>query len=146
MTLQIFGSTALGVTAFLCLFTSGATIKCYECDSNDQLHCSERWDMGLIGDVEPQNCSYLHEARYCIKATGMYKGRIGTFRFCSARDWGHYCDYTSRPGDEREYRACMYTCYTDGCNSAPYSAVASTFLLMLSVLLSLALVKGCDWH
>ena len=42
--------------------------------------------------------TYL-QAQYCIKMTGIFEGKLGTKRFCSSRDWGHYCEYIKRPGD-----------------------------------------------
>ncbi|XP_075737183.1 glycosylphosphatidylinositol anchored membrane protein boudin isoform X2 [Rhipicephalus microplus] len=87
-------------------------VYCHQCDSNQHLHCSELWDHN--NSPEPTSCDNLYEANYCIKATG----RIGTFRFCSSRDRGHYCDYVKRPGDDREYRACIYTCSGNGCNAS----------------------------
>uniref|UniRef100_V5GNT0 Putative conserved secreted protein n=1 Tax=Ixodes ricinus TaxID=34613 RepID=V5GNT0_IXORI len=119
-----------------CLLTSAEAIQCHQCDSNNHLHCSEQWD--YLSSHEPQSCDYLYEAAYCIKATGMYEGRIGTFRFCSSRDRGNYCDYVQRPGDEREYRACIHTCRTDGCNSSPRASKLDLRLPTSSPLLSLA--------
>jgi len=34
------------------------------------------------------------------------------------RDWGDYCEYIERPGDIQEYRSCVLTCSTHGCNPA----------------------------
>ncbi|XP_070385592.1 UPAR/Ly6 domain-containing protein bou isoform X1 [Dermacentor albipictus] len=98
-------TVAAVISSFL---ASVEAIYCHQCDSNQHLHCSELWDHS--SSPEPTSCDNLYEANYCIKATGMYGGRIGTFRFCSSRDRGHYCDYVKRPGDDREYRACIYTC------------------------------------
>ncbi|XP_064457524.1 UPAR/Ly6 domain-containing protein bou-like [Ornithodoros turicata] len=135
MTWQNFGNNTvtLGVIALLCLFTSGAAIVCYECDSNDQPYCSESWDHDVVPhNVEPRNCNYLPGARYCVKATG----HNGTSRFCSARDLGHSCNYTTGPGDERAYKTCFYTCYDAACNGTPYGVMVSTSPLILSVILS----------
>ncbi|CAG2120265.1 unnamed protein product, partial [Medioppia subpectinata] len=40
-----------------------------------------------------------------ILAESVVTGQIGTKRFCSSRDYGDYCDYVRRPGDERDYRS-----------------------------------------
>lgn len=58
-------------------------------------------------------------------------GQLGTKRFCSARDWGNYCEWVRRPGDEREYRACVFTCWGDGCNSAPTQAHSPVIQLLV---------------
>ena len=50
------------------------------------------------------NNIYL-QAQYCIKMTGIFEGKLGTKRFCSSRDWGHYCEYIKRPGD---IQVCYY--------------------------------------
>lgn len=67
-------------------------------------------------------------------------GQLGTKRFCSARDWGNYCEWVRRPGDEREYRACVFTCWGDGCNSAPTHTPTPMVLLLL--LPAVALLPG----
>ncbi|XP_023242166.1 uncharacterized protein LOC111640387 [Centruroides sculpturatus] len=107
-------------------------IKCYRCESKTHLHCSERFDHENA-NLQPESCSDVFEAQYCIKATGMFEGEIGTKRFCSSRDHGDYCEYVQRPGDEREYRSCIYTCSTDGCNSA--ISWRLSLLLMLSAII-----------
>uniref|UniRef100_A0A4Q8K274 U20-Liphistoxin-Lsp1a_1 n=1 Tax=Liphistius sp. SGP-2016 TaxID=1905180 RepID=A0A4Q8K274_9ARAC len=94
---------------------TGAAIQCYQCKSNENLDCSEIFDQ-LDSNTYPKSCDNIFEARYCVKATGMYEGEIGTKRFCSSRDHGNYCEYIRRPGDDREYRSCVYTCSRDGCN------------------------------
>jgi hypothetical protein len=45
-------------------------------------------------------------------------GGLGTKRFCSSLDLGNYCNYIKQPGDQLEYRSCVFTCSTDGCNLA----------------------------
>lgn len=120
-------------TVMSSFLASVEAIYCHQCDSNQHLHCSELWDHS--NSLEPTSCDNLYEANYCIKATGMYGGRIGTFRFCSSRDRGHYCDYVKRPGDDREYRACIYTCSGDGCNASaglrPWAGGVALLLFMV---------------
>merc|ERR1739844_288214 len=84
------------------------SIDCYSCDSSSDFSCSEFWDPSL--DVNKQyysDCSEVYDAKYCVKMTGVFDGKLGTKRFCSSRDWGDYCEYIQRPGDPREYRSCI---------------------------------------
>lgn len=39
-------------------------------------------------------------------------------RYCASHDLGNYCEYVQQPGDVREYRTCVYTCDSDGCNGS----------------------------
>ena len=111
-------------------------INCYSCESSQDFSCSEFWDPSL--DVNHQylsDCRDVYDAKYCVKMTGIYDGKLGTKRFCSSRDWGNYCEYIQRPGDPREYRSCILTCTTDECNGAEtmnlLSIKLSGFLLIL---------------
>ena len=45
-------------------------------------------------------------------------GGLGVTRYCSSHNLGNYCNYVQRPGDVLEYRTCVYTCDSDGCNSS----------------------------
>ena len=85
---------------WLSLFvTTGWAISCYECDSSNNFSCTEFWDPTLPVSVQYySNCSHVFEARYCIKMTGVFDGKLGTKRFCSSKDWGNYCEYIERPG------------------------------------------------
>jgi len=47
-----------------------------------------------------------------------FLGSLGSRRFCSERYLDNYCTYVQRPGDQREYRSCVYTCTGDGCNAS----------------------------
>ncbi|OWR42322.1 hypothetical protein KGM_201039 [Danaus plexippus plexippus] len=64
------------------------------------------------GILEYSSCEHVYNAQYCIKRTG----GIITKRYCSSLDLGNYCNYVKQPGDKMEYRTCIYTCNTDGCN------------------------------
>ncbi|XP_022711270.1 uncharacterized protein LOC111273678 isoform X1 [Varroa jacobsoni] len=126
------------------LFGSATSIKCYVCNSYSNLYCSENWELGeLSEEIKPIECDQTYEAQYCVKTTGMYQGEIGTQRFCSAKHLGNYCDWNSRPGDlgergqKREYRACVYTCGVDGCNSdlsLKSTLIAITTTVVLTIL------------
>lgn len=61
----------------------------------------------------------------------MFLGGISTKRFCSSLDLGNYCNYVQQPGDKLEYRTCIYTCSTDGCNGS--SKINFSIALMLLV-------------
>ncbi|XP_042897486.1 UPAR/Ly6 domain-containing protein bou [Parasteatoda tepidariorum] len=112
-----------------------SALFCYQCNSNEETYCAEVFNRdGLT--LEPTECDEIYEAKYCIKATGMYEGTIGTRRFCSSRHHGNYCEYVRRPGDEREYRSCVYTCFNDGCNSG-YSFSLSKCVLLSSIIIIL---------
>merc|ERR1711983_683746 len=91
--LLIFGVIAISMVE------SSLGINCYSCDSSSDF-------------------SHVNDAKYCVKMTGIFDGKLGTKRFCSSRDRGDYCEYIQRPGDPREYRSCVFTCSTHGCNSA----------------------------
>ncbi|VDN30470.1 unnamed protein product [Dibothriocephalus latus] len=60
----------------------------------------------------------VSNARFCVKTTALYGAIMGTTRWCSAMDMGNQCQYTSFPDHDRIYRACIFTCDTDACNSA----------------------------
>lgn len=47
-----------------------------------------------------------------------FVGGLGVKRYCSSHDLGNYCNYVKQPGDTMEYRTCVYTCDTDGCNGS----------------------------
>ena len=63
------------------------------------------------------NCSHVFEARYCVKMTGVYDGKLGTKRFCSSKDWGNYCEYIERPGGEFEFITAYYFCVSHSTRS-----------------------------
>jgi len=90
-------------------------LSCYQCDSADDLRCSEEL---ISQDLRSLPCDSLSEARFCVKMTGIFEGNLGSKRFCSERFLDNYCTYVQRPGDQREYRSCVYTCTGDGCNGS----------------------------
>jgi len=106
---------------------SANAISCYECDSSNNFSCTEFWDPTLpVTSQYYSNCSHVFEARYCVKMTGVFDGKLGTKRFCSSKDWGNYCEYIERPGDIQEYRSCVFSCGISGCNGATGSVDLST--------------------
>lgn len=62
-------------------------------------------------------------------------GGIGAKRYCSSKHLGNYCDFVQNVGDQREYRSCIFTCSSDGCNgSSALKGFSITALLVLSIL------------
>jgi hypothetical protein len=66
--------------------------------------------------------------------TGIFNGKLGTKRFCSSRDWGNYCEYIERPGDIQEYRSCIFTCWTNGCNHADVAGGTPGLVILFAAL------------
>lgn len=127
------------LTAFF--LPSTQAIQCFECDSSKNFSCTEYWDpsLSVVQDLV-SDCSHVFEAEYCIKMTGIFEGKLGTKRFCSSRDWGHYCEYIKRPGDIQEYRSCIYSCTTSYCNSSPDIHSKISLLLLPAIALVLRLL------
>ncbi|KAL8620864.1 hypothetical protein ACOMHN_047035 [Nucella lapillus] len=106
---------------------------CYQCNSTLDNNCQEKWDDSLsTNEYKYKQCN-LWDAKFCIKVTGLWGGVVGTHRFCSSRDMGDQCQDIWFPDHDRMYRACVYTCSGEGCNSATLPSPASA--LLLSVLL-----------
>ncbi|XP_013164525.1 PREDICTED: uncharacterized protein LOC106115632 [Papilio xuthus] len=107
----------------------GLAIECFQCNSSNTLECGD----GLInldgGYLKPTPCHHVYNAQYCIKQSG----GISTKRFCSSLDLGNYCNYVAQPGDKLEYRTCIYTCSSDGCNSAAALKISMTLLIFLFI-------------
>ncbi len=122
----------------ICHIRANYGIACFDCDSSKDFTCSEFWDPAL--DVNRQyysDCGNVYNSQYCIKMTSIFDGKLGTKRFCSSKDWGDYCEYIKRPGDDREYRSCVFSCTSNGCNYAPrqiQAASISTLLLTAAIL------------
>lgn len=115
--------------SLLLLIKNAAAINCFQCKSTEERTCGEELPQHHV--LFADSCDQIQEAEYCIKMTGLVEGQLGTKRFCSARDWGNYCEWVRRPGDEREYRACVFTCWGDGCNSAPTQAHSPVIQLLV---------------
>ena len=49
-------------------------IKCFQCDSNIDLECSEYFDPDMTS-LQSKSCDNVFEARFCIKTTGMFGGK-----------------------------------------------------------------------
>ena len=116
-----------------------AALSCYECDSSSNFTCTERWDPSepTVQKYLNFDCSHVHNAKYCVKMTGIYDGKLGTKRFCSSRDWGNYCEYIKRPGDTQEYRSCIFSCTRSGCNTASETIRISYLTLYFMALIGI---------
>ncbi|XP_060662157.1 uncharacterized protein LOC132795463 [Drosophila nasuta] len=124
-------STSLLLAALLlcCCISLATAIDCYVCDASDTknpFQCGEYFDRFDQPDIQPQNCSNVHGATFCVKHVGRFEGGIGAKRFCSSKDLGNYCDYVRNKGDRMDYRSCIYTCDTDGCNAATTTTTTTT--------------------
>lgn len=54
-----------------------ADINCFVCDATDEkslFQCGEWFDRYDDPQIQPQNCSSVHGARYCIKHIGRFEG------------------------------------------------------------------------
>lgn len=129
-------------SAIVCaILSTTVAINCYVCDASDTnspFQCGEYFERFDEPDIQPQNCSNVHEAKFCIKHVGRFEGGIGAKRFCSSKDLGNYCDYVRNKGDRMDYRSCIYTCSSDGCNSAT-SVYQTPILFIASVVTVLAM-------
>lgn len=76
---------------------------------------------------------------FCVCAL-LYQGGIGAKRFCSSKDLGNYCNYVENKGDRMEYRSCIFTCDTDGCNHST-SITINRILFGTTIAIVLALLK-----
>ncbi|XP_049870266.1 U-scoloptoxin(05)-Sm1a isoform X2 [Pectinophora gossypiella] len=110
-------------------------IECFQCNSSDTMECGDELMKLDGGVIKPTPCEHVYNAQYCIKHTG----GISTKRYCSSLDLGNYCNYVQQPGDKLEYRTCIYTCSTDGCNSASSLSISAIILLSGLFLLKFAL-------
>ncbi|XP_034256050.1 U-scoloptoxin(05)-Sm1a-like isoform X1 [Thrips palmi] len=112
-------------------FWSSDGIKCYQCSSHNNLDCA---DNAIHEEsIEPLDCSHIYNAKYCLKTVGVNQGVYGTSRQCSSVDLGNYCDYIKNQGDVMDYRSCVYTCSSDGCNAANGLTNPNAAVMLISV-------------
>lgn len=129
-------------TLLTVLFKTVNGINCYQCVStshDDPFQCNEY--LGSDVDLVPNPCDAVFAAQYCIKHTGRFEGGLGTKRFCSSLDLGNYCNYIKQPGDKLEYRSCVFTCSTDGCNLAGSKRPHHLVILLSVALLTIIAVS-----
>lgn len=114
----------------------GESLNCYQCTSSDDIDCVENfdWDHASEMELKPTPCE-VEAARYCIKTTGVWGGVAGTTRFCSSRDMFNTCQYVGYKDHNRLYRACIYTCNSDGCNGTNSNLKTTGFMLFLMIIM-----------
>ena len=124
-----------------------SALSCYECDSSSNFTCSERWDADepTVHRYLNLDCPHVHQAKYCVKMTGIYDGKLGTKRFCSSKDWGNYCEYIKRPGDTQEYRSCVFSCSRSECNTATETIKISHWTIMYNIILITVVAQFIFW-
>ncbi|XP_015377946.1 PREDICTED: uncharacterized protein LOC107172177 [Diuraphis noxia] len=123
----------LVLIAFNSIIKSAVCISCFQCNStdiNDQFRCTETMEDSY--GLRPQPCTSVYNAAYCVTLIGRHSGGLGVTRYCSAHNLGNYCQYFKLPGDVLEYRTCIYTCDSDGCNG-PSELKLSKYLKSLSI-------------
>jgi hypothetical protein len=109
-------------------------LSCYECDSSKDDYCPETWDRD---DIEPVDCNeHLDYPAFCAKTTGIYGAIVGVRRFCASRHMDNSCLEVNIPQDPRTYYSCIYTCTTDGCNTASglFTFKKSFILIVISLI------------
>ena len=106
-------------------------LKCYQCDSSKDEYCPETWDRY---DIEPAECDHIDYPAFCVKTTGIYGAIVGNRRFCSSRQMDNSCNEVNFAQDPRTYYSCIYTCYSDGCNSALLAKSSKLSLFLASIL------------
>ncbi|KAH8258958.1 hypothetical protein KR044_004344 [Drosophila immigrans] len=137
---SLLSLVSLLLLLLVCVVRNATAIDCYVCDASDTknpFQCGEWFDRFDQPDIQPQNCSNVHGATFCVKHVGRFEGGIGAKRFCSSKDLGNYCDYVRNKGDRMDYRSCIYTCDTDGCNAATTTTTAANSAAAWGVALTL---------
>jgi len=119
------------------IIAGGECISCFNCSSVNDNYCPAEMTHHDEGIVPYVSCAGIYEAQYCVKTTGVNGGSLGTTRYCSSRDVGNYCEYIQRPGDYLEYRSCVYTCSSDGCNEGYTLWASRTFVAAMTSILGL---------
>ncbi|ESP04019.1 hypothetical protein LOTGIDRAFT_185419 [Lottia gigantea] len=115
--MQICRKAFLTCLSLLLLADTVYGIACYQCNSTLESNCQDQFDHS---DLNPQKSTLcqMYNARYCVKVTGLWGGIVGTHRFCSSRDMGDQCQDIGYADHDRMYRACIFTCTSDDCNSS----------------------------
>jgi len=124
------------VLMFLLFAAGGESTSCFNCSSVNDNYCPEFMTSEDESIVPYVSCSPIYGARFCVKTTGVNGGSLGTTRYCSSRDMGNFCEYIRRPGDKLEYRSCIFTCSSHGCNSslALKASLLPLFIILISSL------------
>ena len=80
--------------------------------------------------------SLLYVYCYC-------SGVVGTTRFCSSRDMFNSCQYVTFKNHDRIYRACIFTCGSDGCNGSVLVTASTTLVLCISAVITAFVTMLC---
>jgi len=59
-----------------CVFVVSNALKCYQCSSEDDPECMENFDTGNEERFLTSTECEVNAARYCIKTTGIFGGRL----------------------------------------------------------------------
>ncbi|KAK3583001.1 hypothetical protein CHS0354_005642 [Potamilus streckersoni] len=121
------------------LAVPGMGFACYQCNSTLDTNCQEIFDHENPNNPVISSQCMMYDAKYCIKVTGLWGGIVGTHRFCSARDLGQQCQDMRFPDHDRLYRACVFTCSSDGCNGA--SSIFSTLSIIITVAILISVIR-----
>ncbi|XP_037905311.1 uncharacterized protein LOC119647997 [Hermetia illucens] len=116
------------------------SINCYQCSAAETMECSDVLINMPGSPLEPQPCDHVYDAQYCIKSTAL-NGGIGAKRYCSSKDLGNYCNYVQNKGDRMEYRSCIFTCSTDGCNNTARFLLSKVAFLLIPIGFVLSLLR-----
>ncbi|KAL4240452.1 hypothetical protein ACF0H5_001244 [Mactra antiquata] len=128
------------LTILVMLFERGDALTCFQCNSTLDHNCQEMFNHdNPYLTLKSTECQ-MYNAKFCIKVTGLWGGIVGTHRFCSSRDLGDQCQDMRFPDHSRKYRGCVYTCTSDGCNSAQSVFAKSTTILSAIFFTVIALV------
>lgn len=74
-TYRLMTAILLQVTLFLSQHTvPTAAFKCYVCDSKYDFDCLE--NLPQDGRLQPVECKNITKARYCVKTTNIYAGKL----------------------------------------------------------------------
>lgn len=61
-------------------YNPATSISCYVCnatDSNSPFQCGEWFERYDTPDIQPQDCSNVYGAKYCVKHIGRFEGKWG---------------------------------------------------------------------
>jgi hypothetical protein len=135
--MNISTAILLLVNVFLLYIHSCQALSCYQCDSRNDPDCKEEFDWQHLDQliIRPTECE-VHDAAYCVKTTGVWGGVVGTTRFCSSRDMFNSCQYVTFRDHDRIYRACIFTCGSDGCNGSVSVTASATVVMCLAAVIT----------
>lgn len=131
-------------SVFLLITKTAEALKCYQCDSALDHNCQEYFNHENPNNPLSATDCQMYNAKFCIKATGLWGGIVGTHRFCSSRDLGNQCQDMRFPDHSRKYRGCIYTCTAEGCNSA-HGIISSYTVIILGMLSALVAMVLRRW-